>query len=304
MSVAAVALASVFSVVGTLTLVAVLWFCCRIKRKRTRADRDGQPKPSVLNIASFGRLDRKRFTTRDPGTDTQLDLMGSSDYDYTPSVSSRPRLPLSPVSPMSPLSQRPFSVADSDYQRPFTVHGRGSTASFEASSRPSTMYDTYPPRPVDARSRSSMFDDYYPSSPLSPMSPVDRPPGDHLGRQASIDELVSYPLMALAGDDADVQLKRETLAYLDSNVAGPSRRPQSLTEPEYLVHRDAGRLAGDGPRRIELPPRYEELDWDSEAASLPPGVDSPALSPIDARPLPTVASPALSPTRPLPDSKT
>jgi hypothetical protein len=100
------------------------------------------------------------------------------------------------------------------------------------------------------------------------------------------------------GEEGEVEeevsdLKRDTLAFLgeeppirtNTNIntnregelprraatATPSgrRRRQSgeQREMEYMVHRDAGRVrtndAGTG-RVLELPPRYEELDWDEE----------------------------------------
>ncbi|GFZ48211.1 hypothetical protein JCM24511_05959 [Saitozyma sp. JCM 24511] len=47
------------------------------------------------------------------------------------------------------------------------------------------------------------------------------------------------------------------------------RRRTDDREMEYVVHRDAGRVdatqqGGQAPRVLELPPRYEELDWDAE----------------------------------------
>lgn len=55
------------------------------------------------------------------------------------------------------------------------------------------------------------------------------------------------------------------------NSGGRRRRARpDDRELEYMVHRDAGRLAvgtappGSERRVLELPPRYEELDWDRE----------------------------------------
>ena len=76
-------------------------------------------------------------------------------------------------------------------------------------------------------------------------------------------------------------LKVETIAALDhsSPQVGQSssvlrgdrrrrrRRDDDDGEMEYVVHRDAGRVARGNEstsRRVELPPRYEELDWDRE----------------------------------------
>ena len=84
-------------------------------------------------------------------------------------------------------------------------------------------------------------------------------------------------------------LKVETIAALDhssepqrdqsSSVPRGERRRRRRradddTEMEYVVHRDAGRVAGSNEgttttRRVELPPRYEELDWDREGREQP-----------------------------------
>jgi len=74
-------------------------------------------------------------------------------------------------------------------------------------------------------------------------------------------------------------LKRETLAMGESQIAGPGpgtagrrgqpRRRQRDVEMEYVVHRDAGRVrneTNEGRRVLELPPRYEELNWEGEMA--------------------------------------
>lgn len=94
-------------------------------------------------------------------------------------------------------------------------------------------------------------------------------------------------------DDDDVpELKRDTLAYLgDPSAPGPGplpsrglslstlttptsavptgrrRRRRSDHEMEYVVHRDAGRLGGSRSattNRVDLPPRYEEVNWEEE----------------------------------------
>lgn len=74
-------------------------------------------------------------------------------------------------------------------------------------------------------------------------------------------------------------LKRETLAYVQGGPSGgqgagagrPSnsaptararRRRTEDAEMEYVVHRDAGRLERPRPNVLELPPRYEEVNWD------------------------------------------
>ncbi|WVO17583.1 hypothetical protein L204_105280 [Cryptococcus depauperatus] len=74
-----------------------------------------------------------------------------------------------------------------------------------------------------------------------------------------------------------VDLKRETLAISQrrrlagpiSGAPGPGRcrrvPQQHAPEPEYMIHRDAGRIvAPERPNVFELPPRYEEVNWTEE----------------------------------------
>jgi len=410
MTLVAIVVASVFSVFGTLIAIGLLWFCCRIRRKRVRATKEGRPKPSVLNIASFGRLDRKhgskRVTTRE-GAETQLDLISGFDdasecATPPPTTSRRPAPVVSP--PNRPLSVvTSISPSDLDMyrdtpERPYVHTTQGSIGSSRPSTlydRPSTLYDDapYPPRAVTMfeevyppraltmyegdqtmpqtlpRRAATMFDDgtypytygYTPrsSSPLA--SPVRRDQSldrisdlryDLMGRQPSIDGLVSYPPMVHGGagphgshgsihesptgprargplvihdpttldsDDESAtnlaDLKRETLAVLDSHpnspvsghspttpISGPGpstlnqrrRRPPQEEVTEYLVHRDAGRIAGEGPghRVLELPPRYEELDWANDVQA------DPAIIARMTTPPPAPASPVVSPQTP------
>lgn len=79
-------------------------------------------------------------------------------------------------------------------------------------------------------------------------------------------------------EEGDVsELKRETLAMGESSgstgvptprrqgTAPPRRRRDRDEGMDYVVHRDAGRVRNepdDGRRVLELPPRYEELNWE------------------------------------------
>jgi hypothetical protein len=67
------------------------------------------------------------------------------------------------------------------------------------------------------------------------------------------------------------------------------------------VHRDAGRIAGGGPapRRVELPPRYEELDWTTMDTQADPDIVARITTPP-----PVSASPISSPVRAIPQPQT
>jgi hypothetical protein len=120
------------------------------------------------------------------------------------------------------------------------------------------------------------------SSTLDGMSPIGT---STLGRQSSQEALLSHATMTptirsqatnrrLAlhdgfgeeeGEGESSDLKRETLAALEEQpgAGGPSgsgnrrpRRRQEDVETEYVVHRDGGRA------RVELPPRYDEVQWE------------------------------------------
>lgn len=327
-------LACVFSALGTFLMCMVLWWCCRIRKHRQRAVKAGLTKPSIVNLATFGKMDRKRGPNRNiaryspghgHGADTQLDLIGNEHDSIDggtppPGTAGSRRLPNITTSPTPrPISAvsgmeypSPSSSADFREVTPYIHAAQASNVSM----RSATMYEEPP------------YSYQYATSPLS--SPVLRnmsfdrvsdlrnSGADFIGRQASIDGLVSYPPLAHtpaesttgiarrgplvlhdptgADHDSDeeeanpvnvAEFKRETLAHLGSAPSSPTigasgqpvpppRRRRSQPA-EYVVHRDAGRVAGTGPssRRVfELPPRYEELMWDDEDES-PAGTVAP-----------------------------
>ncbi|KAL1409863.1 hypothetical protein Q8F55_003862 [Vanrija albida] len=327
---AGVIIACVFSALATLVLATIFYCCCRIRSKRKRAAKQGLPKPSVVSVATFGRIDTKRGKSRmeryeaggENAADVQLDLIGGDRDDASDgtrpistvsdatrpqsqfSVSSRP-----PPITTSPLSRR-YDGEFGTYPSPGWSPGYGS---------PVELHDYHDFAPGGGYSNTQLTssartrppgEDYTPMS--SPMSSPTRAASsgpladlrnDLMGRQASVDQLVSYPALAVsppprrglqlhdpgqgsddmgnAGADALAELKRDTLAALGGQPgsptgaappAGPSarrRRERERGEATYLVHRDAGRVLGSGPRRprnvLELPPRYEELTWDEDA---------------------------------------
>lgn len=325
-----VILACIFSVLGTALLCILFWCCCRVRRERRQAIKAGRPKPSFVNLATFGKLDRKY---KPP--DTQLDLMGPEHRDDASDGT--------PTHTM--FGQRPYSTV--------TSHGydRGSMGSesfadyngYPYSPPPvgtrNSLYDSAVPYRSSMYDRTSMYDDsvqpyYYPKngSPTTTSPPAavgsSLPPrrnqsydhmGDFMGRQPSMDG-ISYPPMAhslpplkrqlLLGEGVEehndsteqlVQLKRDTIAALDrpgesSRGSSTTSVPAMLTvdtnidpsvscmspspisgleednDPQgaYVVHRDAGRIPSSPTapqsRVVELPPRYEELNWEREAS--------------------------------------
>lgn len=343
-SVVGIVIACVFSALGTLALVTCLWCCCRVRRQRRAATSKGLPKPSIVSLATFGRLDTKRGAyapgSRDSAAETQLDLISDGGSSRPASTWSRRVAPTSPPSSRpgteylgSPVELDTYGYA---YDLPFAP-----TVPFGHPPRSPSQSPTTTRAPTD-ESHTYPYGYTHVPSPLSPVGPTGTGPvvqrsasadrmselrHDFLGRQASIDGLVSYPTMATTpanppsplatrrrgplvlhdstaadgdseegeearGSEDITNLKRDTLAFLDTprrgEASGSSRPRRRRTDDDgaILVHRDAGRLTA--PRRgapvLELPPRYEELDWDDDdlppprrASSVP--VPSPSPSP-------------------------
>jgi len=235
-------LACVISIVGTLVLVLGLWLFRRWKRGRSIATSSPDKK-------SKGRVDPYDPNLRNSSGsgDTQMDLLGGRE-----GLRLDTSAPTSPTDPFgTPIEARQFGFA---------------------------------PGP----SRSSTFDTMSPTGTGTGSGTV-----GSLGRQLSQEALLSHgtstlrsqtasPAMRsqatrrLALHDHDAfgeeeeessDLKRETLAVLETqpgssnnnNNSNNSRRQRPRREDiemEYVVHRDGGRA------RVELPPRYDEVEWE------------------------------------------
>jgi hypothetical protein len=235
-----IVLACVISIVGTLVLVLGLWLFRRWKRAR-------QLSTSSPNKKQKGRVDPYDPNLRNSSGsgDTQMDLLGGRDGLRVDTSNSNPTSPTDP------------------FGTPTSPRGHGF---------------------VQGPSRSSTFDT---------MSPTGTGTVGSLGRQSSQEALLSHatptirsqtatPTLRsqatrrLALHDHDTfgeeeeessDLKRETLAVLETqpgsshgNGNGNGNRRQRPRrediEMEYVVHRDAGRA------RVELPPRYDEVEWE------------------------------------------
>jgi hypothetical protein len=156
-------------------------------------------------------------------------------------------------------------------------------------------------------------------SPSSPLSPIHGPRTYNMGSASS--RMRPSALRHETAAENVSELKRDTLAYLGEeqgssrgrSVTAPMRsREEDEAEMEYVVHRDAGR------RVMELPPRYEELNWDGQEPTTSPvalstgsvtptrlqhGTESPATSPTDRfnlRPPPSAHSVPLPPSPTVP----
>jgi hypothetical protein len=235
----------VISIVGTLVLVLGLWLFRRWRRSKSLSTSSPDKK-------SKSRVDPYDPTIRDSG-DTQMDLLGRDGLRIdTGNNRSGPSSPIDPFS--TPLEARGFQ---------------------------------YGPIPIGGPSRSSTLDN------LSPTAPAGTGTGTgtgtmmtgitSLGRASSQEALLSHASPTIRSqqsqsrrlhlhdtfgeqdqeEEESSDLKRETLAALESQPqpgSSQGRRPprprREDVETEYVVHRDGGRA------RVELPPRYHEVEWE------------------------------------------
>lgn len=284
-------LACVLSVLGTLLIVGLFVFCYRARKRKRQAAKEGLTYPS----GSLRKLTRGGATPyeNNDGLDdlavhTQLDLIASRDR-VAPIDTNTTRVD-SPVA-ISPVGPNPF--VNTPPRRPLgnDTYSSGYSAQISPIDRPfRNEYD-----------RQSSMDPLLPSNTTSSMSsPIGtyNAGGNGAGTVSTHRPLTLHDRgMALPyegemddlGEDSS-DLKRETLAYLGDRPSSPSpaqappigpsgvtpqrrnrptrRRRGDEQELEYVVHRDAGRIRGDQQpshtARVELPPRYEELNWDGD----------------------------------------
>lgn len=278
-------LVCLFTVLGTLVVVTLFYCCCRVHRQRNKARKAGVPAPGILSVATYGRLGKKppsrikRYNEHgDSGADLRLDLIGARDHDdgsYSTSTrsgqapQSRPGTDYVNESPTyhdTPLRASGYSNASFTSRSPTAddppyTYFAHQTASPVAS--PSPEGRTYSSEPLEYRpeSRRQSTADFAHTNEgaASANSPVARSRPLQLHDPSQLD----YP----QGSDDITDLKRETLALLHatptaSRAPGPSRRRR--TEDTYVIHQDGGRVAvaPTQGRVLELPPRYEELNWE------------------------------------------
>jgi hypothetical protein len=288
-------LACVLSVLGTLLVVGIFLFCRRTRRRR----RETVPITKYpLGDGSAGKLTRAsadQYGVEPHAQDMPLDLIASRDG----ARSVAPILTNTAGHVDSPIELSPVDTVDS---RRRMMEGMGPSHTADPRSGTLTSYNdsitsptrTLPPFAEELRRQSSL-------DPLisrsGTMSPLYSPAGGETYNSGTTALSASRPLMlhdrtdglpyeradrGLDQDDEEEdlpELKRETLAMGEGSAgpgpagrrpAGPGqvRRRRRDEELEYVVHRDAGRVRppqrDEGRRVLELPPRYEELDWEGE----------------------------------------
>lgn len=273
-----VVLACVLSVLGTLLVVGILFFCCRLRRRR----KESPSKTGSLKVLT--REGASKYNSQDSDgfgyADMPLDLIASRNGGHvqSPILTNTRGLPMDSPSTMTPTDgESNHALLNRAPPGGSTRDPDGGTYTTDLSSR-----DNYPPyRNVMNRQQST--DPLLRSGTMSPVGTGTYPTVSTHRPLTLHDRTMGLPQ---ENDEEDVpDLKRETLAYLgdgpsssnqqDQAQAGRApaprrrRRPESGEEMEYVVHRDAGRIRNNEqnarqPRVLELPPRYEELNWDGE----------------------------------------
>ena len=273
-SVARTVIACVISVLGTLIIIGLLVFCYRIRRKRRLAAQDadcgsGSPrKPSRAGTAN---------TKFDSDSQYPMDLVSSPDRgevpEYTPTAGPssplrtrpsfpwynpdhapqlRPALTLDPSAPIRGFE--PGTITTGTYSSPISPMG---TTIFAGASAESSQ---------DALLQKSNLQSPLRTNP--PSLPIRRSTALQLHNRENSESVDSEENAEELAD-----LKLETLAAVEGGQGEPGtpsrerrrRRPRDDgAETEYVVHRDAGRVPGprqETPRRrVELPPRYDQLE--------------------------------------------
>ena len=268
-------LACVFSILATLLVVGLFLFCYRARRRR-RADALSTAKyPSGGSLGKLTRSNADAYGDDHNSSDYPLDLIASRDGRVVVPImtDSTDRVD-------SPVGFSPANTLDSRSRMLIGQTPTSTTGSHDPFLSPTSPTEGRHAFPRGEFARQSSTDPLLAGSMAGFSTPTgtDTFTGSALSSHRPLmlhDRDMSLPFEE--DDEADVtDLKRETLAMGEGQVApGPSgrrappRRRQRDEETEYVVHRDAGRVrneAGDGRRVLELPPRYEELNWEGEVA--------------------------------------
>jgi hypothetical protein len=243
-----------------------------------------------------------RSAEQNASTDTQLDLISASDSTRGPIspiiTRLRDRTREEPPSPISdPFDDSPVGSAHVS-GRPLLPPSRATTFDSAYTASPIS------PRPSHEHVRGESMGRHTSQDALINLGAYgyESPPPISSGRVGALRLHGGEGTRYTDNDDEDAgdedvpDLKRETLAYLStqpgsSGIAAPRedgrgddrdparraatatpaagrRRRQGERPTEYVVHRDAGRVPNAGQpgsgRVLELPPRYEELEWDED----------------------------------------
>ncbi|WVR08461.1 hypothetical protein IAU60_005516 [Kwoniella sp. DSM 27419] len=277
--------ASVCSILGTLVIVGLLFMCRRARVRRRRPEITAfHSKPKAVDqmtVMSDTPLDLVQSHDESPGGAPNLTPLAMDGLHMT---SSPPRSPNDPFgdqhvkTPFGPGPSRSTTV-DSTLVSPVRASPMTRHPSHDAL-LPFVAYDRRSPPPTGQERGTGTWTGTLPG----PGS------GTYRSQHTSRGPLTLHDGGTFATDMAaeNVQvpdLKRETVAFLGNQDGsahrrqGPSnpqghpgrrRRPQESdeTEMEYIMHRDAGRVApgerDQGRTVLELPPRYDEVDWEEE----------------------------------------
>ncbi|KAK4688625.1 hypothetical protein P7C73_g1489, partial [Tremellales sp. Uapishka_1] len=240
--------ACVLSILGTLLVVLGFVLCWRLRKRRREAAASGQP---FMSGGIRGLL-RSKNPQPQPITDSPLDLILTTTRSRV-----RSRSDLANIVTTDPFSDGPIHLDSPVDRQPATalspLRSEGMT---RQSSRDELL--SYGRRSnSNSRSQSRL------SSPI-------------LGTTSPTWASTHGPLMLHEDEDTNISdLKRDTLASTEPSSSRPptvstmGRRRREEQQQSYVVHRDAGRVEprtrGQAEQRVvELPPRYEELDWENE----------------------------------------
>ncbi|RXK41773.1 hypothetical protein M231_01008 [Tremella mesenterica] len=253
-------IACVISIFGTLLLVSLCLFCYRARRRRRQSSL----------TSSFPSSGKQRSGRGDIGTNgstspTQLDLLSPSPSNTSPIRENREnRLGLTPLhTSLDPFRDETPLSSPSMLQGQSTNSSQGyMNSNSERYNNPSsistlTTLNTLPtintiqiahnPHVTNSDGRGIQRGD---SQDLLLRQETTSP------RRLTLHDSSSSPLPSLEND---------TKAESSSGIRnGRNRRREREREMQYVIHQDGGRIRNveEHEERVELPPRYEELDWD------------------------------------------
>jgi hypothetical protein len=270
--------------------------CWRVRRKRRDFSSSDPNQPNQRRSGKFTKLrGRSKPEPVFSLKDTQLDLIASRSSGIR-------ALQIVTQSPQADRSQLHSTALPDPFQdSPNTGHSSASglnrsnmledNATLRSPLEPAldrgapARYSVVPPLPSQDGFRQ------YTSAMATQPVPLEHP---NSTRSTARGPLILHDALPTNGQEAGANevpdLKRETLAHLgevgstalasSGLIARPSaasapigrRRRREGDELDYMVHRDAGRIEQPPARTqrvVELPPRYEELDWEAERENRP-----------------------------------
>ena len=276
-----IVVACVVSIMGTLIIIGIIFVWRRAKRRRvarhlamTQANSSSKPRKiesptddtplSDIRTASPVSGNGHEYHDAAPRLLPIL-TSGRGPSDSPPEISpvESSRDPHDPLirrgSPYSTPTRDPYSNYSDNPYSTFT-HGTSSSRGVH-SAYPSTSSSSMPMN--RATSADALISPLTTRNPSNPMSQFDESSGD----QEDVSELKRETLAYLGEAPSGSGSRSRTIYPADGGtaVSAPLPRRAHTNDMEYVVHRDAGRVAVPTPppqrRVLELPPRYEELNW-------------------------------------------